>query len=223
MDTSLYRHRLARASLERSESVSGVEWLALALFALYALVGFGIRTAVQIRRTGDSGFRGLSGSLGSVEWWAGLLFATALVAGVVAPIAGLLGLSTISALEHGWVHTAGAVLATLGIVGTFITQLDMGDNWRVGVDEDERTELVISGSFAMVRNPIFTAMLVTGAGIALVVPNGIALGSWVLLLLAVQLQVRVVEEPYLRRHHDASYQRYVARVGRFLPGVGTLR
>ena len=90
----------------------------------------------------------------------------------------------------------------------------------VGVDEDERTELVTSGSFAMVRNPIFTAMLVTGAGIALVVPNGIALGGWVLLLLAIEFQVRVVEEPYLRRHHGEPYQRYLARVGRFLPGVG---
>lgn len=197
-----------------------MEWLALALFVLYVLVGFGIRTAVQIRRTGDSGFRGLSGSPGSAEWWAGVLFATALVAGVLAPIAGLLGLSAISALELRPVQAAGAALATLGILGTFITQRDMGDNWRVGVDEDERTELVTSGSFAMVRNPIFAAMLVTGAGIALVVPNGIALGGWVLLLLAIELQVRVVEEPYLRRHHGEPYQRYVARVGRFLPGVG---
>lgn len=197
-----------------------MEWLALALFVLYVLVGFGIRTAVQIRRTGDSGFRGLSGSPGSAERWAGVLFATALVAGVLAPIAGLLGLSAISALELRPVQAAGAALATLGILGTFITQRDMGDNWRVGVDEDERTELVTSGSFAMVRNPIFAAMLVTGAGIALVVPNGIALGGWVLLLLAIELQVRVVEEPYLRRHHGEPYQRYVARVGRFLPGVG---
>ena len=197
-----------------------MEWLALALFVLYALVGFGIRTAVQNRRTGDSGFRGLSGSPGSAERWAGVLFATALVAGVLAPIAGLLGLSAISALEHRPVQAAGAALAALGILGTFITQQDMGDNWRVGVDEDERTELVTSGSFAMVRNPIFAAMLVTGAGIALVVPNGIALGGWVLLLLAIELQVRVVEEPYLRRHHGEPYQRYVASVGRFLPGVG---
>lgn len=197
-----------------------MEWLALALFVLYALVGFGIRTAVQIRRTGDSGFRGLSGSPGSAERWAGVLFATALVAGVLAPIAGLLGLSAISALEHSPVQAAGAALAALGILGTFITQQDMGDNWRVGVDEDERTELVTSGSFAMVRNPIFTAMLATGAGIALAVPNGIALGGWLLLLLAIQLQVRVVEEPYLRRHHGEPYQRYQANVGRFLPGVG---
>lgn len=197
-----------------------MEWVALAFFVLYVLVGFGVRTAVQIRRTGDSGFRGLSGSLGSVAWWAGVLFATALVAGILAPVAGLLGLPVISALEHSGVRAAGVVLATVGILGTTITQLDMGDNWRIGVDQDERTELVTSGSFAMVRNPIFTAMLVTGAGIALVVPNGIALAGWALLLLAIELQVRVVEEPYLRRHHGESYKSYVARVGRFLPGLG---
>jgi protein-S-isoprenylcysteine O-methyltransferase Ste14 len=48
--------------------------------------------------------------------------------------------------------------------------LAMGESWRVGVNETEHTELVTTGPFGLVRNPIFTAVLTTGAGIALVLP-----------------------------------------------------
>jgi len=38
----------------------------------------------------------------------------------------------------------------------------------------------------------------------------------------VKIQVRLVEEPYLLRTHGPAYARYAQRVGRFLPGLGTL-
>lgn len=150
-----------------------------------------------------------------MEW-----LALALFAAVLGPVAGLVGLPEFPLLDRGGVVVAGVGLAVLGVAGTFLTQLAMGDSWRVGVDETEHTELVTAGPFGLVRNPIFTAMLVSGAGIALVVPNVIALLGWVLLLVAIELQVRVVEEPYLRRQHGEPYRRYLATVGRFIPGIG---
>ncbi len=195
-----------------------MEWLALALFAGYAVVGFGLRAVLQRRRTGDSGFRGLSGPPGSPEWWAGVLFGTALAAGVLGPVAGLVGLTAFPV--PSWLRAGGALLAMVGIVATFVTQLAMGENWRVGVDQDERTDLVTTGPFASVRNPIFTAMLVTGAGLALVVPNVVSLLGWLLLIIAIEVQVRVVEEPYLARLHGQAYAVYRSTVSRFVPGVG---
>lgn len=195
-------------------------WIALALFCLYGLVGFGLRTVVQLRRTGDSGFRGLSGPPGTADWWAGVLFAVALLAGPLGPVAALWGLEELPGLDREWVHVCGIVLALVGITGTYLTQRAMGDSWRVGVDETEQTMLVTTGAFGLVRNPIFTAMLVTGAGLALVVPNPMSATGWVLLLVAIELQVRVVEEPYLRRLHGTAYDAYASGVGRFLPRVG---
>jgi protein-S-isoprenylcysteine O-methyltransferase Ste14 len=197
-----------------------MEWVALALFALYGLVALGIRIWVQLRRTGDTGFRGVSGAPGSVEWWVGVLFVVALAAGVTAPIAGWLGLGEVPGLDRTWLHVVGVVLAALGIAGTFVTQLAMGKSWRIGVDETERTDLVETGPFAIVRNPIYAAVITTIAGIALVVPNVIALLGWCLLVIAIELQVRLVEEPYLRRQHGEAFERYVATVGRFIPLVG---
>ncbi len=200
-----------------------MEWIALALFLAFALVGFGIRTAVHLRRTGDSGFRGLNGSPGSPEWWAGRLFGVAVLTGLLAPVAGLAGLPPLSFLNHAGVQATGAIFAVAGIVGTLVTQMAMGESWRIGVDETERTELVTTGAFARIRNPIFTAMLLTAGGIALVVPNTIALAGWALLVVAIELQVRVVEEPYLRRQHGSRYEQYELTAGRFLPRGGIVR
>ena len=110
--------------------------------------------------------------------------------------------------------------AVVGIVATLWAQLAMGNSWRIGVDDSERTDLVTGGVFSVVRNPIFTTMSVTALGLALLVPNVVALIGLAVLVFALELQVRVVEEPYLRSVHGQTFVRYASRVGRFLPGVG---
>lgn len=70
------------------------------------------------------------------------------------------------------------------------------------------------------RNPIFTAMFVFGFGIALVTPNVVVIAGFVLLVATIEVQVRVVEEPYLSATHGDAYRDYCAGVGRFVPGVG---
>ncbi|WP_433003316.1 methyltransferase family protein [Kribbella sp. CA-294648] len=196
--------------------------LALILFGIYFGIAFVIRTVLQLRRTGDSGFRGLSGRPGSTRWWAGILFALALLAGLLGPVAALAGLDPIDPLEHTAIATVGGAAAVAGIIATVITQYAMGASWRVGVDATETTTLIITGPFGLVRNPVFTAMAITGIGLALLTPNLIALAGIVVLLIALQLQVRVVEEPYLLATHGATYRDYAAATGRFLPGIGRL-
>jgi protein-S-isoprenylcysteine O-methyltransferase Ste14 len=114
-------------------------------------------------------------------------------------------------------------LVALGIAGTSWAQAAMGSSWRIGVRQDERTELVDRGPFRWVRNPIFSFMLLTAAGLALFLPNLLSLGAFVGPALAVELQVRFAEEPYLRRTHGDSYDAYCRRVGRFVPGLGRHR
>lgn len=198
-------------------------WAALGLYVVWAGIAFGVRTVIQLRRSGDSGFRGLSGARGSVEWWAGVLFIATMALGLIAPVAELASLiEPLSLLDQPPVQMVGAVVAIIGIAATFAAQVSMGDSWRVGVDEAEQTELVTAGAFHLARNPIFTAMAVTAAGLALLVPNVLALGGFAALLVALQLQVRRVEEPYLITVHNSDYLAYASRVGRFVPGLGRL-
>ena len=88
------------------------------------------------------------------------------------------------------------------------------------VEGERRTALVSGGPFRFVRNPIYSAMLVYVTGVALMVPNPASVVALVLLAIAIDLHVRLVEEPYLVATHGESYSRYAARVGRFVPGVG---
>jgi protein-S-isoprenylcysteine O-methyltransferase Ste14 len=195
---------------------------ALVVYVMWALLAFGLRTFLQWRRTGDTGYRGGGLAKGSVQRWARMLFTGALIIGAAGPVAALAGLPSIDAAEHPAVQVAGIVLAAGGIAVTLAAQGLMGTSWRIGVKEDERTDLVTGGAFALARNPIFTGMLATAAGLAAMVPNAVTLAGLVLTAVAVQMQVRAVEEPYLLRVHGASYIAYAARVGRFLPGIGRL-
>ena len=197
--------------------------LALAMYLVMFLVVFVLRTVMQRRATGDSGIRAgvLGASPGSLEWVAGWILVLALVAGLAAPVAELAGLEPL--VDAGWVRVVGSVIAGVGILMTFVAQTNMGAEWRIGIDTTERTGLVTDGAFRLVRNPIFSAMIVSAIGLAVMVTNPIAIIGAVALIVAIELQVRFVEEPHLRVLHGRDYLAYAAQAGRFVPGVGRLR
>ena len=196
---------------------------ALALYAILAAITFGVRVAVQLRRTGSTGLHGLPPGAGALEWIAGGMFIAGLAIGGAAPVLALLDvLDPIPALDGPAGNWMGVALAVCGIAATFAAQLAMGNSWRVGIDPDERTDLVTDGPFRLVRNPIYSAMLPTIFGLVLMVPSSLALLAIVTLFVGLELQVRWVEEPYLQQTHGGEYADYAAHVGRFVPGLGLL-
>ena len=80
-----------------------------------------------------------------------------------------------------------------------------------------------SGSFRLIRNPIYTAMLVFMFGETLLAPNPVAIAVLAIFLAAVEVSVRTVEESYLLAVHGDDYRDYTASVGRFVPGIGLTR
>jgi protein-S-isoprenylcysteine O-methyltransferase Ste14 len=197
--------------------------VALGAYLAFLVVAFGARAVLHRRRTGSAGFAGISGQVGSAEWWAGALFVVAVVVGLIAPAGQLAGVVGPLAVLDGWVvRILGAVLASVGIVATVLAQQAMGRSWRVGVDHDEITGLVTTGPFALVRNPVFAAMIIAAIGLMLLAPNVLAIVGVLTLVVAVQLQVRIVEESYLRRVHGDAYVTYAGQVGRLFPGLGRL-
>ena len=197
--------------------------MAVVLFSVFGVLGFGWRSWLQYRRTGSTGLRAIRAG-GLLEYLAGGGFVVALIVAVSAAIMQETGvIEPVRVLTVVWVQTVGIVIATAGIAATVYAQLEMGDSWRVGVDQRETTTLVHTGVFGRIRNPIYTAMFTFGIGIALVTPNLVACAGLVLLIASIQLQVRRVEEPYLLRTHGDAYRTYAAHVGRFIPGVGLMR
>jgi protein-S-isoprenylcysteine O-methyltransferase Ste14 len=110
--------------------------------------------------------------------------------------------------------TAGLfMLASLGIAAASLK--DLGDSWRVGVIEEQETELIEQGVYRFSRNPYFLAYLLMFAAYT------ILLQSFFLLVLSV-IGFGLVhgmilrEEQYLAGKHAADYERYRQRVPRYL-------
>ncbi len=121
----------------------------------------------------------------------------------------------------GAVRVAGWLLLASGAALTLLAQQHMGAAWRIGID-DRPTDLITTGLFHYVRNPIFTGMLVLVAGIVVLSPAWWSLLIWVLMVLGLRVQVGWEEQHLIALHGDA-YLTYAARAGRFLPLVGRLR
>jgi protein-S-isoprenylcysteine O-methyltransferase Ste14 len=198
--------------------------VALALYLAFGVLALGCRCWMQWRRTGSTGYRGVSRRLGVPGLAGGIGFIVAMVGGLAAPLLQLLGLvSPLHILDHRWINAAGFTLAVCGLAATLYAQLDMGESWRVGVDTSETTTLVRTGTFRLVRNPIFAAMLVFTGGQTLLAPNPLAVAVFAIFLAAIEVSVRTVEEPYLLGVHGDEYRDYIASVGRFVPGIGVTR
>jgi protein-S-isoprenylcysteine O-methyltransferase Ste14 len=200
----------------------------VASIAVWMLIAFGVltfvlRVAIQLRRTGSTGLIGLREGAGPVEWLAGVLFIGGMAMAVTSIVLVLRDdFEPIDTLDVGAVHAIGIVLATAGGLAVFGAQLGMGESWRIGVSQEERTDLVTGGWFSLVRNPIYSAMVVGWTGFALLVPTWLGFTAVVAIALGLELQVRAVEEPYLLRTHGDAYRAYAARVGRFVPRIGRL-
>lgn len=203
--------------------------LALGFILTFAGIAFGLRSVVQLRQHGDSGWRFTRPSgmaavahvlmVGSFV----LLFAgplAALASGGPGRPLGWRSLAASGTLAGEASLVAGVAGCVLGAVITLVAQLHMGESWRIGVDPGERTQLVTGGLFRYVRNPIFTGMGLFVFGQALLVPNVVVLAALGAGLAALQVQVRRVEEPYLVASHGQTYRDWAALRGRFVPGLG---
>lgn len=195
--------------------------IALILFATFGLLDGLLRARIQRHRTGDTGIR--IPPTTAQQWWARGTFAFGmLLGGIGAPVAELLGLPPIPLLDQVPIRVTGIALAATAVVASFAAQLAMGPSWRTTVDPDERPPLVTGGIFHVVRNPIYSALIMMVIGLILVAPNAIALAGLAMAITGSQLRVRLIEEPYLHRIHGTGYHEYASRVGRFVPGIGQL-
>ena len=193
-------------------------WVAVVLGLLFVVVALVGRVVLHRRRTGDWGLRWQRDN--RTARLSGVLFVVAVLAGIVGTALVATGVTpTWSALDGSLAVAVGVALYTAGAAITLAAQSAMGASWRVGVRPGERTELVSEGLFRWVRNPIFTGMVVALAGLAVLAPTWVTAAAVVALVVAVEVQVRSVEEPYLA-NEVAGWVQYAVRAGRFVPNVG---
>lgn len=115
-----------------------------------------------------------------------------------------------------WLRIVGALFGVLGVIVFYISVTQMGDSWRAGVPEGERTVLVTSGIYRISRNPAFLAFDLVYIGILCMF-----LTWWLCIITAIcvvmlHLQIVNVEEPFLLSAFGGEYLDYRKKVCRYI-------
>jgi protein-S-isoprenylcysteine O-methyltransferase Ste14 len=118
-------------------------------------------------------------------------------------------------LDHRFIKWIGLFLLLASLVWTAIAQMQMGASWRIGIDKQNRTDLVHKGLFTVSRNPIFLGMRISLLGVFLIIPSAVTLLTLVLGDVLMQIQVRL-EEEHLRGLHGQAYEDYRGYVRRWI-------
>lgn len=112
-----------------------------------------------------------------------------------------------------WTALAVAVLAFLA---TWFCWKKMGRSWRMGINPDEKTQLIISGPYAWLRHPIYALSSLLMLMSMVILPSPLMLGIGVIHLSLLRWEA-VREERYLLNLHGDTYRRYASATGRFFP------
>ena len=121
----------------------------------------------------------------------------------------------ISYLSNVTLNTVGQTLLIIAVIWVLIAQVHMQKSWRIGIDEDVKTELIQTGLFKLSRNPIFLGMRIMLLGLFLVLPNAASLVILFVGDLLIQIPVRL-EEEFLTRTHGKAYLAYQKQVRRWI-------
>jgi len=118
-------------------------------------------------------------------------------------------------LEYSYLKYIGWGLLVLSLVLVWAAQSQMANSWRIGIDENNKTELVTSGLFSISRNPIFLGIMIANVGLLLIIPNAFTLLIVSLSSVSINTQIRL-EEDFLKRSHQKEYEKYLTKVRRWL-------
>jgi protein-S-isoprenylcysteine O-methyltransferase Ste14 len=186
--------------------VLGRALLQRARFGTWGIVRSGLNEPAQVARAG--GF--------------GLVFILLGIQGFRAVhLPGLSGEASLSLQAALMLAIAGAVTLIGGLVLFVTAQWQMGASWRIGIDDNAKPGLVVSGLFRLSRNPIYLALVVIVTGYLALLPTLWSLVLWLAAYLLVRLQI-AAEERYLRLSYGEAYEAYARRVGRLVPCFGLL-
>ncbi len=111
--------------------------------------------------------------------------------------------------------TLGLALLFLNLIVSGASLMNLKDSWRVGVLEDQKTELITTGIYRFTRNPYFVSYFLMFAAYIILLQNLILFGLSIVGFLFVHKMI-MKEEQYLYSVHGDAYEQYKMKVSRYI-------
>lgn len=113
-------------------------------------------------------------------------------------------------------RVAGVIVTSLGVVAFVVSVLQMKDNWRAGVQREEKTSLVTTGIYSISRNPAFLGFDLMYIGILVTFFNWYLCIATIFVVVLFHLQIVNVEEDFLIEAFGEKYVAYKKKVCRYI-------
>jgi protein-S-isoprenylcysteine O-methyltransferase Ste14 len=114
-----------------------------------------------------------------------------------------------------WIKYIGIIFCYIGLIIFLFALISFGKAWRIGIDENNSNELIITGMFKYSRNPIFLFMDLYFTGIMLIYPNIIFVILTICTVIGLHLQI-LREEKFLVNKFGEKYIEYKNRTRRYI-------
>jgi len=109
----------------------------------------------------------------------------------------------------------GVILSVIAFICITVAQSNMNTSWRIGIDKEEKTELIKNGLFKYSRNPVFLGIVVSSVGFFFILPNAMTFFIIGLSYYSISVQIHL-EEQYLENKHQEIYLNYKKNVRRWI-------
>lgn len=113
-----------------------------------------------------------------------------------------------------FLKTTGILISVTGLIYFLSAIIKMRNNWRAGIDETQKTNIVRTGIYSISRNPAFVGFDLIYIGTALSFPNIFTILFTVITIFIIHLQI-LEEEKFLISVFGKQYTEYKQKVKRY--------
>jgi len=122
---------------------------------------------------------------------------------------------TFNILSTDMLVIIGMTLVSIGFIFEILGTKELGENFRIELPKEE-TELVISGIYRVMRNPMVFSIYLSVIGTFFIVPNLLTLIILIFSIITFDAKARN-EEKFLLNRFGRDYEEYKSKVGRYFP------
>ena len=132
------------------------------------------------------------------------------------PVIQIISIVFYSGTAHIVLQFTGVVITMFGVLAFIVSVTQMKENWRAGVQKEEKTSLVTTGIYSISRNPAFLGFDLMYIGILFSFFNWFLYFATGFAVVFFHLQIVNVEEDFLIEAFGNEYLQYKSKVCRYL-------